>query len=804
MKPLIKKSNKFKEKIKSFFNFDIEKDLQEEESTKVFEKIPLVTLTRTKIFLAIFLFLVIVNCLVGFDINYFYIRAILGFIFLITIPGLLIMLCFKIRTVKFWEYLVYTVGLSISFIMFAGLAVNWTLPALNITDKPLSLWPILICFDIFLIALGIVAWIRNKDFQSFKLTVPKLDWLNNIFFIIPMTFPVLAVLGAFLLNNHGSNILTMIMLGGIAVYVLLLTIFRKRMNENIWPWALWMIGLALLLMYSMRSNYLVGSDVQEEFKMFSKTIIDQYWNPNSIRNAYNSMLSITILPSIIYHINKITPFFIFKIFSQILFSFLAVIIFIELNKKVNKIFSFITCIFFISQTQFISYSGWIRQEIALVFFGLMLLVLFYEEINKNIKKIFFLIFGVSMIVSHYSTSYIALALFTLTYIMTFFYKRYENKRIKKGKLNLKKKTEFCLTGILVLLLLLVGFLWLSQITESSGGLVDFVHNSIINLQNVLSEENRQEGQSLLDQINIFYKTPNPLPLVQQYGDYVSTKYQSDTSLRLYDNTSKSIKLTGFNVPVPIISLNIFNKLSSITEPIKKIIRLFLCFGFFILLFLMYKKKINLESSIFTLIFTLIFILIIILPFSSMSYNMGRLYQQSLILISFPTILGMLFISNVFTKKNIYIYTAIIVLIYFLLSVGFFYAFTNSQDSPIHLTNFGSPYSVLYVYESEFNAINWLDKNIILQNRVYADPMADFRIKSLSGMNNRVIKDVLPTTIDRNSYIYSSYMNSVLNKGFLPSINNYLKRLNIIYEFPTEFLNDNKNKIYNNGGSEIFK
>ena len=92
-------------------------------------------LTRSKIFYGILAFLLIVNLLVIFNIDYFYIRAILAFIFIVTIPGLLIMLIFKIREVGFWEYLVYTIGLSIAFIMFAGLVVNWTLPFLHITDK---------------------------------------------------------------------------------------------------------------------------------------------------------------------------------------------------------------------------------------------------------------------------------------------------------------------------------------------------------------------------------------------------------------------------------------------------------------------------------------------------------------------------------------------------------------------------------------------------------------------------------------------------------------------------------------------
>ncbi|MCX6750411.1 MAG: hypothetical protein NTZ83_03060, partial [Candidatus Pacearchaeota archaeon] len=103
-----KPKRSFKEKIKNFFSADIEKDLQEEEGTKVFQRIKLFTLNRAWLFLSLLVFTLIVNILVGFNLNFLYLRQILGFLFIILVPGLLIMLCFRIRNVGFWEYLVYT------------------------------------------------------------------------------------------------------------------------------------------------------------------------------------------------------------------------------------------------------------------------------------------------------------------------------------------------------------------------------------------------------------------------------------------------------------------------------------------------------------------------------------------------------------------------------------------------------------------------------------------------------------------------------------------------------------------------
>ena len=195
-------------------------------------------LTRNKIFSGILIFGLITNFLVLFDIQYFYLRAIFSFIFLITIPGLLIMLMLKIRKIGFWEYLVYTIGLSVAFLMFGGLFNNWFLPLVEI-GRPLLLIPLLISFNAFLLIFWIIAYKRNNE-NIFEIRFPKLDWLNKIFFLTPLIFPLLSILGTILLNNGGPNYFTIVMLGGIATYVFLIVLFRKKLNENIYPWAILM------------------------------------------------------------------------------------------------------------------------------------------------------------------------------------------------------------------------------------------------------------------------------------------------------------------------------------------------------------------------------------------------------------------------------------------------------------------------------------------------------------------------------------------------------------------------------------
>jgi uncharacterized membrane protein len=57
----------------------------------------------------------------------------------------------------------------------------------------------------------------------------------------------------------------------------------------------------------------------------------------------------------------------------------------------------------------------------------------------------------------------------------------------------------------------------------------------------------------------------------------------------------------------------------------------------------------------------------------------------------------------------------------------------------------------------------------------------------------------PETIQRDSYVYLDY-NNVTTQTVIQDVGGDL----LYYHFPLEFLNSNKNLIYNNGGSEIFR
>jgi len=768
-------------------------------------------ITTNKLFLGILLFGLITIFLVLFNIQLFYLRAIFSFIFLTAIPGLLIMLMLKIRKIGFWEYSVYAIGLSIVFLMFAGLAVNWILPWLHVTNKPLSLIPLITSFDIILSIFGLIAFRRNKKI-SFKIKFPKFNKVSKVFLITPIIFPILSILGAITLNNSGSNYLTMITLVGIAICVFLIVLFRDKLNEHIYPWIILLISVSLLLMWWLRSWYISGVDTNVEYHIFQLIKEHKYWSMSLFNSAYNACLSVSILPTIYSIFLKINDLYIFKLIIPLLFSMVSVVVYLFLKRYTEDIFAFLAVFFFMSQPDFPSGAGIpIRQEIGLLFFALALLTLFNRIIGKIPKNLLLLAFLFSMIVSHYSTTYIALTLFIFTYLVCFlFRKTEENKYFSKiyKKLNLKRQREmqkkkYYLNIIIVLSCIIFTFLWYAQLTKISNNFVDFTNKSIQNMKNVFSDDVRQEQTSIFGQFSIFYKQDDPTLLLQNYIKEVTYEYKNIPSISLYPQNI----LNGYSVKVIFTDLLplktntiLISTVYLYEELILKLVKLLIIMGLLYIIFLKLKKQeIDIEYVSLTIFSLLGLLAVMIFPFASITYDITRTYQQMLVLLALPAILGSLILLKFINKNILLIFISIVFLSYFLLLSGFITQIIEGTSDSMQLTNNGENYEELYTHESEIKSANWLFSNEDKKDLTYADERGSYKLWLANNANNRVIGNIFPSTLDTNAYVYLSYSNIVGKKAYIDTRGQLIS-----YVFPSRFLNINKNLIYNNGTSGIYK
>ncbi|HKZ42315.1 MAG TPA: hypothetical protein VJ044_15230, partial [Candidatus Hodarchaeales archaeon] len=218
----------------------------------------------------------------------------LSFVFMSFLPGWLIIGSLKLNRLGWVEKAVLSVGLSTSFVMLFGLIINFTIPVFGYT-KPLSLVPMVLSFTIAILALGFFASKENKNIISiprFRLTT-----LEKALLLVPSSFPLLSILGMRHMNTTDNNTTLMILLLLIPAYVVFLSIYQKRTPERLYPAFVFLIGISILLLTSLRGNHVIGSDIHDAYFFFQTTLDNKYWSVTQ-PSLIESLLSISLLPSV--------------------------------------------------------------------------------------------------------------------------------------------------------------------------------------------------------------------------------------------------------------------------------------------------------------------------------------------------------------------------------------------------------------------------------------------------------------------------------------------------------------------------
>ena len=332
------------------------------------------------------------------------VHQVAGFVFLTFVPGILLLRIFRIHSINVVESMAYSAGLSLVLIMFSGAAINFLLPALGI-QHPITPYPILWTITIEIIALMIAACFRDKSYRAEKQQLTQVPDINSILFLLVILLLVIA--GVKISDLTGNNWVLIASLLGMAVIVGLAA-FKCFIRPGLYPFALFIISLGLLYQTSLMSPYLIGSDIYTEYQFFGDTVTGGLWN-YSIPNPVNACLSIVMLGPAYSFMMGISGIWIFKAVYPVLFSFLPLIMFRFLRIQIGALPAFLAVFFFMAVPTFsLEMVSLCRQQIAELFFGLFFLLLVERKIGSLPKLVMMLVFALSIVVSHYSLSFITL------------------------------------------------------------------------------------------------------------------------------------------------------------------------------------------------------------------------------------------------------------------------------------------------------------------------------------------------------------------------------------------------------------
>ena len=214
-------------------------------------------------FLGIVVFLQ-VTMYISLFLNFPFVREVVGLFYLTFIPGFIFIKLLKLELGTL-EFILYSVGFSVAFLMLSGLIIN-EFGSLVGFSFPLSTLPLSLFINTLILVGAAVAYLRQgKETQNSN---PQNQSFSPSFLLLAL-IPLLSIVGTYFVNTTGDSFFLLIMIVSVALLFTVVAFYEK--STNIYPFAILMIAIALLFQTSLISNYILpyGSDSPNELYVAS-------------------------------------------------------------------------------------------------------------------------------------------------------------------------------------------------------------------------------------------------------------------------------------------------------------------------------------------------------------------------------------------------------------------------------------------------------------------------------------------------------------------------------------------------------
>ena len=711
-------------------------------------------------------------------------RELIGFFYLTFVPGIIILRILKLHKLGNIETILYTVGLSIATLMFTGLFMNTVYPLFGISG-PISIVPLIITISVVVLVLCVLGYVRDRYFSD-----PSFIDIKNVLSppaLFLCLLPFLSIFGTYLVNFHQNNILLMFLIIIIALIVLLIG-FDKFIPKNLYPLAVFIIALSLLYHRSLISMYLTGYDIHFETYLANLVTTTAHWD-STIPSTVNAMLSIVMLAPIFSDICSMSLTWVFKIIYPVLFSLIPLGLYRVFQKQTDDKIAFLSCFFFMSVSTFYTEMlSLARQEICELFFVLLILAMIDRGMNKVKRSFLFIVFGISLAVSHYGTSYVYMFCLIAAWLIVV---SIDEPAIQK-----------------------VGDNFYAKISRYKNRINKFTSNPISS--NVAG---RTISTGFVSLFVVF---------VLSWYMYVSSSSAFNALVQIGDHVASSI-YTDFLNPEAVQGLDMMltqpqlGLLHEICRIINYLNQIFIIIGCIVLL--KYRElKFETEYAAFSMINLGILFAAISVPHLT-AINMTRSYHLALIFLAPFCVIGGITVFRLLSRIVRVFWTdqhvraslkvlSVYFVIFLLYSSGFVYQVAEGQSGSISIGQEGikkygdaevkAGFYSGYIPEQDVVGVMWLSKNRDDTTIVYADFSAYNHLLQSYGMLPRMYRHQLlitTTEIETGSYIFMRYLNVIYNICLRVTFEK--GRVSLIYNTTEiEGLLKENCKIYSNGGCNI--
>ena len=704
---------------------------------------------------------------------------------LLTMPGVLALRAVGLRTSELLRMPIYIVASSLFLLMSLGLLLNTVGPAIGIA-RPLTVVPVAVGVEVLLIVLGVVAVRRAPRGESTaKLLCHSILHPRGFAGWLPFLLPALAAFGAMRLNTgngNGAAVLACVAASGALLFAV---VCRGRLRPSSIGLILFCGGLAMMWSFSLRGDSVYGFDIHSEYALAEETAGNGTWHAAHPGDPYGAMLSITILPALLHAVSGMSTGGLLRLVYPALFALVPLAVFGLCRRMAPPGLACLSGVLLIAQAAFVKgFPALARQEIGVIFFVALLAVILDGRLRRGARYGLVATFSLGMVVTHYSTTYLAVTLFALALLPALAVTRRRTSHEALGGLALA--VVVCAAGVGV---------WNGAITRSAGDLeraASLVRQDGLNLlptagggSLVSSYLNGNVAQTLSAAeyeraVVRGYATLHPY--IQTLPGAGSARY------RLLDDTVRgeprrgAVRATRLAELIAAQGLNL--ALVAAT------------------LLIATRRRWRRRAAMLGMLGLAAIAVLVLMRLSGTAarlYNQERALLQTMI----PLSIALAFALGSAGRRRRSFSTparllGVIAFVLVISSSGLA-ARLSGGAAPANISSSGEDVERFAVSRAELAAGRWLVSARPPDGVIQADRYGALRLLGIDRtIEPYIYRDLVPQVIDRHAWVFASHANAVRGRA-RSSVDEDIAT----YRFPTAFLDDWFDRVYSNGSSAVY-
>lgn len=360
----------------------------------------------------------------SFGIELSLLQETLGVVLLTLAPGFLLLLFVDHGIDDVGEVFLYVVGFSLVFLAVTSMVVSLLYPVFGI-ENPLSFLPLALTVSAACLVLTVLLYWRDR---SAVLRVPSLAPRDGKIAAFLLCLPVFAAIAAHRMNVAGSNWLMYAFLLLVAV-VMLVSI--SALPPKLYPLAVFAVAAGIFLHRNLITNAVVGSDIQVNYFFIELLLENGVWEVGLGDDVYSSIPVVGAVPAVYSAVTGIDPALVFKLLFSLLFALVPVGVYYAFKDTFGANAALAGAYFFV--VYFRAFNGTPgKTRIAQLFVVLLLLVLITDRDRLPGKEWVGFVFGLGLVFSHYTTTYIVVISLAVAYVLGRLYEAYSGEDLGWG------------------------------------------------------------------------------------------------------------------------------------------------------------------------------------------------------------------------------------------------------------------------------------------------------------------------------------------------------------------------------------